>query len=285
MLTSNLRAVLPSSLWRSAETIITAYRAKGYTVTEFLSVHEHNSYRPHLICKKGFETIIFELREKCNVEKHFENFVDKSQAHRVPIKIYFAMPEYIDDVESTVGIAQRSTLKKLGIGLMIVKEGEVIEDLGTISCNRRFVIEPGTSLGKHTSQVHEIIEKYNFGNCLDAVRDLCEEVEDATTLLALKAARKNKINLTVQEINDHEEDWSGLINCLSFRQWKNLPQTQIITDRRLRASLHDFRDKRNLSDHRKTARQLRDLEQQYPEAMLQGIRLLRKLVTINNGLR
>lgn len=76
-----------------------------------------------------------------------------------------------------------------------------------------------------------------------------------------------------------------MINCLGVRNYKGVSQTQIINDKKFRGSLHNFRDKRNLSHHRKNAKQLRDLEQQYPEAMHQGIRVLRELVKLKNQLK
>lgn len=285
MLTENLKSVLPAKLWKTAETLISHYRNKGYTVNQLSSIDDDYRYRVHLICKKRYDTFAIEIREKCNVEKPFENFVIGCQAKRVSVRVFFAVPEVIDESETLVSHSQRNMLKKLGIGLITIGANGVNEDIGTISCYRRFALEPGSSLGKYSAKVDEIIADYNLGNCLDAVRDLCEEVEDATISLALKAAKKGKIAATVDEINNHEFDWAGLINGLSIRVWRNHPQTQIINDRRLKNSLDNFRDKRNLSDHRKTPKQLRELEQQYPEAMLQGIRLLRELVRINNQLR
>ncbi len=140
-------------------------------------------------------------------------------------------------------------------------------------------------MGKYANKVDEIIQDYNFGSCLESVKKLTEEAEDATVVLVLKAIKKGKLNLTAQEVNDNDIDWAGMINCLAARVWKQSPQTQIISDKKFRNSLDNFRDKRNLSHHRKTAKQLRDLEQQYPEAMHQGIRVLRELVKLKNQLK
>jgi len=285
MVEENLKAILPSKLWRTTEKLIKYYRGKGYAITQLASVHEHNGYRPHLICTKKYEKIVIEVREKCVIEKPFENFVDKSQAHRVAIKIYFAVPEYIEEEETVISHAQRAKMTSAGIGLLVVKETEIIEDIGTISCNRRFALEPGTTLGKHAKSVEGAINKYNRGNCLDAVRDLCEEAEGATKDLALKAAKKGKLAVTPQQIIDNEFDWAALITGLSMKVWLGAQQTQIIKDTKFRNALNSFRDKRNLSDHHKTAKQLSDLDQQYPEAMLQGIRLLRELIKLNNKVK
>jgi hypothetical protein len=285
MLSANLKSVLDSKLWRSAEEIITHYVDLGYRVSELTSIDETYTYTPHLVCKKSYETIAIDIRERCNVESYFERFVTGCQANRIPVKICFAVPEYIEGNETIFSHAQRSQLINLGIGLMVVSASRIRNDIGTISCDRRFVLPPGSSLGKYKNDIDGIIAKYNSGKCLDAIRDLCEKAEDATVRLALKAAKKKIINATTSEINNSDFDWAGLIDGLSVRVWKGNPQTQIITDKKLRSSLHDFRDKRNLSDHRKTPQQLRDLEQQYPEAILQGIRLLRKLINIYNKLK
>ncbi|MGI8495214.1 MAG: hypothetical protein ACR2L1_07865 [Pyrinomonadaceae bacterium] len=49
--------------------------------------------------------------------------------------------EIIDDTETLISHNQRNSLKKLGMGLIIVGN-EVSEEIGTISCNRRFALEP-----------------------------------------------------------------------------------------------------------------------------------------------
>lgn len=284
MLTDNLKSVLPSKLWRAAESLISFYENKGFTISQAISIDENYRYRTHIVCRKRYETIAVELRERCNIESPFERFVLGCQANQIPVKIFFAVPSMIDDTETLISHNQRNSIKKTGIGLIIVGD-EISEEIGTISCNRRFVLDPGTSLGKYASKVDKIIQDYNFGNCLEAVKNLTEEAEDATVALVLKAIKLGKLNLTVQEIDDHDIDWAGMINCLAQRVWKGTPQTQIINDRRLKNSLDNFRDKRNLSHHRKTAKQLRELEQQYPEAMHQGIRLLRELVKMKNQLK
>ena len=65
-------------------------------------------------------------------------------------------------------------------------------------------------------------------------RFMMKEGEDATIRLSLKAARLGKIAVTVDEINNKTFDWAGLINGLSIRVWRNINQTQIINDTRLR---------------------------------------------------
>lgn len=286
MLTENLKTTLERKLWLTAERLIKFYDTKSYKIKQLDKVCDSHPYKMHLVCTKGYEVIGIDIRERCNVESYFEKHATSCLASRVGVKLFFALPEYIEGIESMTSSVQRDKLKMLGIGLLIVKENNKIEiDIGTISCDRRFVLPAGSALGIYKNDVSEIIEKYNTGMCLDAIRDLCEKTEDATVRLALKAARLNKIAATTDEINRHDFDWSNIITGLSMRVWRGRNQTQVITDIHFRDSLNEFRSKRNLSDHRKTQKELKQLEEQYPEAMLQGIRLLRGLVRLNNNLK
>ncbi len=285
MLSENLKAVLDGRLWGTAEKVMKHYQSTGYKVTQLMRIDDTYRFKPHIVCKKHFETLAIDIRERCNIEKHYEDFVTGCQAKRVAVKIYFAIPEILGDTETVLTLIQRANIKTIGIGLITVSDNKIEIDPDTISCNRRFALEPGTSLGKHTKTIDVLIGKYNLGDCIGAIKSLVEEAEDATFLLATKAIKKGKINATLDEIANHEIDWATIIDGMAAKVWKGSSQTQIITEKKFKQDLHNFRDKRNLTNHRKTAKQLRDLESQYPEAMYEGIRVIRELVRLNNSLR
>jgi hypothetical protein len=290
MLSDLLKTVLDQKLWGTAEKVKELFHGQKFRVEEMKSVNPAKGIRSHLVCKKSYKTIAIDIREKCTVDRHIEEYIKDCHTRRIPVEFYFAVPSILKNKEgieepNSITITQREFMKELGIGLLILDEKQkIIKDLGTVSCDRRFALPPGTSLGTHKTKIADLIEKYNSGDCLDAVRDLCEEGEDATVMLAIKAAKKGKIVFTEVDIKANLYDWETLINCLSAPSWGATPQIRIITDKKITNSLKSFKDKRNLSDHRKTAIQLRDLEALYPEAMLEGIRLIRKLIQLRNSI-
>ncbi len=284
MLSDDLKDILPDKLWTAAGKVISHYKKLGYRVSEMVNVDEKYRYRFHIVCKKGFDTLAIEVREKCNVESYLENQLNGMYLNKTGVRVYYAVPEIIDEAETQISHAQSAELKRLGIGLIVIRENEISTENGTVGCHRRFAIEIGSSLGKYKQNVEEVVKDYNEDKCLDAVKDLTEIVEEATISLALKAIRKGKINLIKDQIDNNEVDWAGIINCLGAKVYAGIPQTQII-DKRLRLDLDDYRDTRNLSAHWKTKKKLKELEEQYPEAMQTGIRLLRKLVSLYSKLK
>ena len=284
MLTKNLKEILDDKLWATAKVLIKHYTKRGYKITQFHSIDTTYSYKLHLIIKKGYETIGIEIRERCSINSFFEKFILGCQSNKIPIKLYFAVPEKIGDDETIIAHGVHADLKNIGVGLLIIEGNNIIEDVTTISCHRRFALEPGTSLGKHKNRISEIVEEYNSGDCLTAIRNLADEVEDATYDLAAKAAKKGKINITAADIEANRYDWEGIINCLSAPNYGGQPQTKYF-DTKLSNSMKSFKDVRNLSGHKKGAKERKQLEQQYLEAMLQGTRLLRTLISIQAKVR
>jgi hypothetical protein len=270
---------IPPPLMGAAKVLMRHFQKRGYRIYEDQAIDQTYPYKVHLVFKRGYETLAVEMRQKCDIQPPFLRFVQACQANRVPSKVYFAVPELLDEEETGITHAQNQELRRAGIGLMVVGNGTVRMDVGTIACNRRIGLEPGGTLSKHSRRVEEVISDYNLGQCLDAVRDLSEEVEDATTMLCAKAARKGKINITEAEVLAPEFSWEDKINILSADKYRNTPQRRFL-DPPLSRDLKSFKDVRNLSDHRKTAKETRKLESQYPDKMLQGIRLLRDLVRL-----
>src|SRR3990172_2253743 len=132
---------LPRTLISSAKKIRKHYKSKKYRIKELFPVHEDIGYKIHFIFSKGYEKIAIEVREKCDIQPHFKSFIDGCHSMRVTIKIYFAVPEKIGEDYTTITHAQREELEKKGIGLLIIKENEIKEDLGTIPCNRKLALD------------------------------------------------------------------------------------------------------------------------------------------------
>lgn len=280
-ISKTLKATLDSKLWKAADKIIQLYKKQNFKITFVESIDSEFTYKPHIICSKRYEKIAIEIREKCNVESFFEKFVLGCQAKRIHVKLYFAVPEYINDEETLISHNQKNILEKRGIGLLIIRDKDIKEDLGTIACNRFFAIESGSSVGIHKKNLDQLVKEYNKGKCLSSIRDLSEMVELETFNLATKAAKKKTINLNVLNIQNNKYSWEDIINCLSSKDYKSNPQTRYFTPV-FSNSIKEFKDVRNLSDHKKNAKQLKELEEKYPEAMIKGIRLLRELIKMKN---
>lgn len=272
-------SMIPSPLGSTAKELRKHFKKRGYSVSESTGIDETNRYKAHLVFKKVYETIAVEIRQKCDIQHPFLNFVQACQANRVAVKIYFAVPEIVEGEETTISHTQMSALRTAGIGLFVVNDSGVREEIGTVPCNRRIALEPGGSLGKYATKVNEITRSYNLGDCLDAIRDLSEEVEDATTLLCAKAAKKGKINIAEADVLSTGFNWEDKINVLAASNYRGAQQTRFL-DQPTSQDLKSFKDTRNLSDHRKTVKDKRRLEAQYPDKVLQGVRLLRELVKL-----
>lgn len=275
-------SMIPSPLGSAAKALKKHFTKKGYSISDGVSIDQSNRYRVHFVFKKGYETIAVEVRHKCDIQSPFLHFVQSCQANRIAVKIFFAVPETVEGEETTISHAQMSALRSAGIGLLVVTDHDIREEIGTVPCNRRVALDPGGSLGKHAKKTDEIMKDYNLGKCLDAIRDLGEEVEDATTILCAKAARKGKLSITQAEVSSPDFTWENKINVLSTDKYKNVSQTRYL-DASTSLDLKSFKDTRNMSDHRKTAKEKRKLEAQYPDKILQGVRLLRELVRLTKS--
>jgi len=267
---------LPRTLISSAKKIRKHYKSKKYRIKELFPVHEDIGYKIHFIFSKGYEKIAIEVREKCDIQPHFKSFIDGCHSMRVPIKIYFAVPEKIGEDYTTITHAQREELEKKGIGLLIIKENEIKEDLGTIPCNRKLALDSTHRFPNYKEKVLSLLSNYNKGNCLNALRDLSELVEEATMKLAIKAAKKSIINVDPKKIEEKKLNWDTVINILSLPNYNNTPQTKIL-DKTVSSSLTSFKDVRNLGDHWKTKKEKEQIEEKYPVSMMQGLDLLRDL--------
>lgn len=273
--------VLPRSLYSTAKKIRKYFQSKRFKISEVVPVDPDISYKVHFLFKKKYESIAVEVRERCDLQVHFKSFIDNCHSKRAPIKIYFAVPEKIGDDETIITHAQREVMEKNCIGLLIVKENEIKEDLGTVQCNRKISLEPTHKFAAFSERIKNIIVDYNKGNCLNALRDLSEIVEECTMKIANKAIRKSKIVLNSDEIENKTIDWEGVINALYSTHYRGHDQARIL-DKSLFHALKSFKDLRNLGDHWKTKIEKQKIEEKYPVSMMQGFDVLRDLVKLIN---
>jgi hypothetical protein len=160
-LVMDLKDILAEDLMLTAKRLINHYKKEKYKVLEAGKIDEI-AYKFHLICQKNYETVAIEIRKSCNIESFHERFIDNCQAKQLPIKIYFAVPDQIDEIDILIPITHTQRLRDKGIGLLIVKEDRIIEEIGTVKCNQRISLDPLISLGLYKKDILTIIKRKNI---------------------------------------------------------------------------------------------------------------------------
>src|SRR5690349_1237543 len=147
-----LEDFLPRNLMPCAFKVAEHFLSKKYEISLIDNVDQKIPYKFHIICKKKYETIAIEIREKCNIISQFKEAVSQCYISRLPVKVFFAVPEKIGDAETSITHAQVSSIESLGIGLLVVTDTDVITRTGTVNCDIRFSLPPGTSLGSRKNK-------------------------------------------------------------------------------------------------------------------------------------
>jgi hypothetical protein len=273
--------ILPPSLVQTGKRIIKYYKSQKFSISIGEQVNENILYRPTIIAQKKTEKHIIEVRERCDLTGSFEKFLAQCHSERIDYKIFYGVPEKINGEDTLISHTQRELLEKNCIGLKIVKESDIKDDLGTIQCNRKIVLEPRFKFGPYAKKIESIVKEYNKGNCLNALRDLSESVEECTMKIAKKAIKRGKIHIALADIEEKRLDWETVINILSTSDYKGVKQQKIL-DREISNSLKTFKNSRNLGDHWKTKAEKLKIEEKYPISMMQGFDVLNDLLKILN---
>ena len=154
-------------------------------------------------------------------------------------------------------------LQKDGVGLIIIDPGLLTISLAGVVPALVVHLDPSLTLGSHGPKVRTLVENFNAGNRVAALRDMCEFVEGETGKLIRKARLKGKVTKTAAEIDGY--DWSTQIDVL---------KSAGVIDATIKADLHSFRCARNLVDHPpRSSSQSLSRKRQLGERMVMGARL------------
>lgn len=276
--------ILNKELWPIAKSITDFYRKRGITKFKIeKSLNDTYRFRPTIFFKKRNGLIVIEVTNKPVFQEYFEGFVKDCLVTRENFEIYMAFPSMIENEEVSFTPCFLSQVKKYGVGIILVDNNNTIIHTKAVKCFLRITPNELVAVIYNKSRILQIVDKFNVGQHIDAIRDITELVEKVVLVLALKAAQKRKIIPCVKEI-ETKFDFEGLINLMSAPNWKDnkgqiKPQKRYF-DENLKNDLKSYKGARNLSHHPRNSREEKILEQQLLERMRMGIRLVQYVCKI-----
>jgi hypothetical protein len=260
----------PDEAQSIANEIVSALEADGWKCSIEEPFHVDAPYATVVVAKKPGQPIwLVEPQAKPSYIKQLSRLSGFLHGQRAHACLYVATT-----LDGEVSGAMLTALKKEGTGLIIVADGALTISLPATTPSLVLRLDPSLSLGRHAKKIDAVVQEYNSGNRIGAVRDLCEFVEGETLKLTLKAHKKGRIALTPSAIEKMQ--WSNRLDVLAKVG---------LLDPNLKSDLDSFRGGRNLFDHpARTAAEKRQREQQFVERMMMGARLTGDLLRVSNRL-
>ncbi|GAH87112.1 unnamed protein product, partial [marine sediment metagenome] len=203
-----------------------------------------------LIAKKGELNILIEAQYQVTCDEDMKDLALWLQNQRFYAELFLAT--HIDTNFSGTFLKK---LDQTGIGLLIIdKDGTV--KIEREPKNPALIVCPDPTLkyGKYKSSVSECLKKFNQPNSFlapenprkDALRDMCELVEELTEKVILAVVKKGFIKRDENDVPNMR--WSDQINILAAQDVYIQNQTAFVSEE-LKTDLHSFRNGRNLIDH------------------------------------
>jgi hypothetical protein len=267
---------LSRDLWPAALLVAKHFKARKYAVQGEKQISSAYGFRPTLTCKRSWDRIAVEVRSSPIIDGPFRELITTALAGREELTIYIALPRERDGNEILLPVSFLDELRKFGVGLLLVSDGEVEEREKGARCSLRYSVAAGRSMGRYKERVIEAVRKFNRGDNIDGLRDLTEIVEASVEDLAAKAAAKRLIVPTEEEIQTM--DFEGKINVLGAPEWRGQPQRRFLEEN-LKNDLKSYKGARNLGHHPRSKLQQQNLENQLMERTEASIRLLREILT------
>ncbi len=269
---------LDQALWPSAKAVAQYFIRQGYAkILCEKSFSEGYDFRPTLQFFNKGELIIVEITHRAQFHDYFEEFIKTCLIARAEVKCFIAMPAFIGEDETPLTRSYLNKLKQYGVGLLLDDNGVIDEQRSAVKCNVRINLSERERGQKHRKQIDTILQKFNEGDFIDAIRDITELFECVVTELCGKAAKAGQINLTNADVDELELE--GKINVLSTSVYKGRSQKKYF-DVTLNADSRSYKGTRNLSHHPRNAAQRKQLETQLIERLLMGIRLVKEVSSL-----
>jgi hypothetical protein len=219
--------------------------------------------------RRGEPTCLIEAQARPSYGPSLSGFASWLRAERAHARFSLATT-----VRGKVSGAVQIALKRDGVGLIVVGSGEFTVMVPAICPAYVVHVDPQVSLGRHGTTVRRLIDDFNVGNRIGALRDMCEFVEAETGKVTRKANRKGVIAKPASEVALY--NWSTEIDVL---------KSVGVIDAALKADLHSFRNARNLVDHpARSASQTLARRSQLGERMVMGARLAGELLRASRRL-
>lgn len=266
---------LTQELWPTARAVVRHFKRKHYTVQNETPLDPTYGFRPTLIFRRKWETVVVEIRSTPSVDEPLREFLNEALARRAEVTIYVALPRQRNGDEISLPVSFLEVLRTAGVGLLLVEGREMAEHEKAAKCSLRFSVPSGRSLSRYREKVSQAVQKFNRGDPIDGLRDLTEVFEDSVNELARRAASRRLIVPTVQEVE--ALDLEGKINLLGAPQMRGQDQHRFLEEP-LKNDLKSFKGARNLGHHPRSKKKEQELETQVLERMQAGIRLLREIL-------
>jgi hypothetical protein len=242
-------------------------------------IAEDAPYRTSVMGIRGGFTLLAEAQGNANYGGRLEVFANWLAARRLHCELYLATL-----AESSVSGRLLKELKRDGVGLLIVEDGDRVETV-LRARNPALMVTPDPTLGLGAlkSEVSRLVSRFNSGERKDALRDMCEVVERETQKLLLRLVKKGWLNLIEQQVRTM--DWSSQINTVSSAKQYHTGRTPPLSPAD-KDDLQSFRGARNILDHKATSKRAEYVrEQQFAERMIQGPRLIALLARLQRKIK
>jgi hypothetical protein len=248
------------------------FASEGYTVTQNQALWTDAPLISYSMTK-GSEVVLVELRQRPELPEYLQAFVLESVTRGEPARLFVAIEESGDDEEGPrISVAALRRLRELGVGLMVfaTDRGTVIE--AAVPFSLRCTAPPTL---RRDRTITGIVDKFNRGQPVDAVRDLVVLVEGEVTGLAMRAARAGQLSRSEAQVM--QMDLNGLIDLITTSSYGGRAQREL-GDQNLRADLHSIRTGRNLVQHApRTPQDAARRDRQLKDRIELGFRLVEEL--------
>lgn len=238
---------LDPELVSTAKTLISYFAKEGYgKVCVEKPLNKDDKFRPTLILPKKDFTVVVEVKDTPSFQDYFEDFVKDCLLRRERVEIYLAFPHEINGRGISYTHDFLDQIARYGIGVLVVNGSIVLERSKAIKCNMRISPTDVLCPGKNGKVIAGIVQKFNGGCPVDAIRDLTELFEDVVDRLVCGAARAKTIILSEAEVQDDNCDLEKKINVLSAPVFDHKPQKKYL-NKNLSLDVKAFKGTRNLT--------------------------------------
>jgi hypothetical protein len=269
----------PEEAQSAAEAVAKYLQRKKMSVSVEVAGWPEARWRTTLVGKQANLLTLVEVQGTLNYTKPLKDFASWIAARRYYAELSLAIPS-----DATMQARVIAELQHDGVGLLVVDEDGVVSESIKPKIPALIITpDPTLRYGKCAKEVNNMVKKFNDLDRKDGLRDMCELVERETAVLAVLAVRKGLLKRGEAVVLGM--DWSSQINILASRDASLLTPPPIFDDK-LRDDMNSFRGARNLIDHKvRNKREERERQWQFAERMMQGPRLVAKLVSLQRKIR
>lgn len=272
----------PEEAWAVAEAAATYYADSGHTISIEETPWEDAPYVTTLVARRRVTTaptILIEAQSELDYTGSVRELMIYIQSESCHAEFYIAVGE-----DAVLHARTLSQLAREGVGLLLV-DGDGRVNVHRHARNPALTVNPDPALrfGRRSQSIRDIFEKFNNGNRQDALRDMCELVEELTAQVGFTAIGRGV--LTIREQDFEGKNWNDRINTLASNNVTRTGQDALF-NHRMTTDLHAFRNARNLVDHPpRSLRNKYERERQFVDKLLLGSRMVAELGSLRDRVR